>query len=52
MRRAGGLWPQVVAFENLLRAARQAQAGKRWRVPVLAFNENLGLPALQTAVTG
>lgn len=41
MKRAGQLWPQVVAFENLYRAARQAQAGKRFRDNVLDFNHNL-----------
>ena len=29
MRRAGGLWPRVVAFQNLCRAARRAARGKR-----------------------
>jgi RNA-directed DNA polymerase len=41
MKRAGNLWPQVVAFENLLRAARAAQKGKRFRGNVLEFNFNL-----------
>lgn len=41
MRRHGNLWPQVIAFENLLVAARQAQQGKRYRINVLAFNSAL-----------
>jgi hypothetical protein len=41
MKRYGNLWPQVVAFENLLQASRQAQRGKRFRPNVLAFNYNL-----------
>lgn len=41
MKRYGNLWPQVIAFENLLQAARQAQKGKRYRPNVLEFNYNL-----------
>lgn len=41
MKRHGNLWPQVIAFDNLWRAARQAQRGKRWRPNVLEFNFNL-----------
>lgn len=41
MKRYGNLWSQVIAFENLLQAARQAQRGKRFRSSVLAFNYNL-----------
>lgn len=41
MKRYGNLWPQVIAFENLLRAARQAQKGKRFRSNVLDFNYHL-----------
>lgn len=41
MKRHGRLWPQVVDFGNLLRAARQAQRGKRLRDNVLAFNHAL-----------
>lgn len=41
MKRYGDLWWQVVAFENLLQASRQAQQGKRYRPNVLAFNYNL-----------
>ena len=38
MKRHGDLWPQVIAFENLMTAARQAQKGKRFRANVLEFN--------------
>jgi retron-type reverse transcriptase len=38
MIRYGNLWPDIVDFENLLVAARQAQRGKRFRGNVLAFN--------------
>ena len=41
MKRFGRLWPQVVAFENLLQAAKQAQRAKRFRENVLAFNDRL-----------
>ena len=41
MKRYGNLWTEVVNFENLLSAARQAQKGKRFRDNVLAFNYNL-----------
>lgn len=41
MKRYGNLWHQVIDFENLLDAARQAQRGKRFRKNVLAFNYNL-----------
>jgi hypothetical protein len=41
MKRYGNLWTEVVSFENLLAAARQAQKGKRFRDNVLAFNYNL-----------
>lgn len=41
MKRYGNLWPEIIAFENLLLAARQAQRGKRFRDNVLAFNYNL-----------
>lgn len=41
MKRYGNLWHQVVEFENLLIAARNAQKGKRFRDNVLAFNYNL-----------
>ncbi len=38
MKRYGKLWCQVIAFHNLLLAARQAQRGKRFCGNVLAFN--------------
>jgi retron-type reverse transcriptase len=41
MKRYGNLWPQIIEFENLLQAARQAQKGKRFRDNVLEFNYNL-----------
>jgi RNA-directed DNA polymerase len=41
MKRYGNLWSQVIAFENLLQASRQAQRGKRFRSSVLAFNYNI-----------
>jgi RNA-directed DNA polymerase len=47
MKRYGNLWHQVVDFENLLLAARQARRGKRFRQNVLAFNYNLESELLQ-----
>ena len=41
MKRVGNLWPQVIDFENLYHAARQAQQGKRFKPGVLAFNHRL-----------
>lgn len=41
MKRAGQLWSEVVAFENLLRAYRKARRGKRNRAAVAAFSLNL-----------
>ncbi|MEO1299129.1 MAG: RNA-directed DNA polymerase [Cyanobacteria bacterium J06636_16] len=38
MKRHGNLWPAIIDFENLLKAARQAQQGKRFRANVLEFN--------------
>lgn len=38
MKRHGGLFPQVCAFSNLRLAAQRAQASKRYRREVLAFN--------------
>ncbi len=43
MKRAGGLWPEITSFANLLHAARQAQQGKRYRSNVLAFNARIEL---------
>jgi retron-type reverse transcriptase len=41
MKRYDNLWPEIIAFENLLAAAQKAQKGKRFRHNVLAFNYNL-----------
>jgi RNA-directed DNA polymerase len=41
MKRYGNLWSQVIEFENLWKASRQAQKGKRFRESVLAFNHHL-----------
>lgn len=41
VKRYGNLWPQVVDFENLLMAARNAQRGKRMQASVLQFNYRL-----------
>ena len=41
MKRYGNLWSQIIAFENLLIAAWQAQKGKRFRANVLEFNDRL-----------
>lgn len=38
MKRFGNLYPQITEFENLLKAAKQAQRGKRFRDNVLRFN--------------
>lgn len=47
MKRYGNLWPQIIDFENLLMASRQAQKGKRFRANVLDFNYRLELELLQ-----
>ncbi|WP_008310083.1 Retron-type reverse transcriptase [Leptolyngbya sp. PCC 6406] len=47
MKRYGNLWPQIIDFENLLQAARQAQQGKRYRPNVLAFNYHLNQELLR-----
>ncbi len=41
MKRYGNLWPQIIDFENILLAARNAQLGKRWTASVLQFNYHL-----------
>lgn len=41
MKRVGDLFDSVCSFGNLLRAARRAQAGKRYRRAVLLFNLRL-----------
>ena len=38
MKRHGNLWPDVVSFEALLRAADGARRGKRFRPAVAAFH--------------
>jgi retron-type reverse transcriptase len=47
MKRHGNLWSQVIDFENMLEAARQAQKGKRFQKNVLKFNYNLEQELLQ-----
>jgi len=37
MKRLGGIWPQVIDFQNLLRAYRRARRGKRSRPGVEEF---------------
>ncbi len=41
MKRYGNLYHQITDFSNLLKAAKQAQRGKRFRESVLKFNYNL-----------
>lgn len=41
MKRRGGLFERIVAFENLWLAARRAQRGKRFRPETAAFNFEL-----------
>jgi len=41
MKRIGNLWEQVISFENLLQAAKQAQKGKRHRPDVTEFNHEI-----------
>lgn len=52
MRRLGGLWERVTAFENLLAAYRKARLGKRTRPAVARFALNLEgeILALQSAL--
>ncbi len=47
MRRAGGLWPGIVSFENLTRAARRAARGKRDSVSAARFLDRLEPEALR-----
>lgn len=47
MKRYGNLYAQITTFENLLAAAHQAQHQKRYRDPVLAFNDQLERELLQ-----
>lgn len=41
MKRNGNLFDKIIKFENLLKASKQAQSGKRFRDSVLEFNDNL-----------
>lgn len=41
MKRYGNLYPQIIDFENIILASRQAQKGKRFRDNVLEFNYHL-----------
>lgn len=41
MKRYSNLYPQIIKFENILLASRQAQKGKRFRDNILEFNYNL-----------
>ncbi len=41
MKRYRNLWPQIIAFENLLLASKKAQKSKRFHPNVLKFNYNL-----------
>src|SRR5262249_28343020 len=41
MKRVGNLWPEVISFSNLWRAARKARRGKRLRPDVLRFEYDL-----------
>jgi RNA-directed DNA polymerase len=41
MKRLGGIWPQVVSFENLLLAYRKARRGKSRKPDVARFELNL-----------
>ncbi len=47
MRRAGGLWPQIAAFDALYVAAKRAARGKRSGHSVASFLERLEPEALQ-----
>ena len=41
MKRLGGIWPQLVSFQNLLLAYRKARRGKRRRPGVAEFGLDL-----------
>ena len=41
MKRIGGLWPQIVTFDNLYLAYRKARRGKQGRDEVARFTLNL-----------
>lgn len=50
MKRYGNLWTQILEFDNLLMAARQAQRCKRFCRNVLEFNYSLELELCQLQV--
>ncbi len=54
MKRHNNLYPQIWTFDNLLRAARKAQQGKRFATGCRTFNLNLEghILALQEALRG
>lgn len=41
MKRHGKLWPQLISFQHLLRAAKKAKRGKRFRPSVASFEFRL-----------
>jgi retron-type reverse transcriptase len=41
MKRLGGIWPRIVAFDNLLAAFHRARCGKRRRPAVASFDLSL-----------
>jgi RNA-directed DNA polymerase len=41
VKRVGNLWPAITERENLVRAFHQAARGKRWKLEVRRFSENL-----------
>ncbi len=41
MKRTGNLWGQIITFENILLATKNAQKSKRFRPNILEFNFNL-----------
>ncbi len=42
MKRQSNLWPQIVAWDNLVLAHRRARAGKRFKESVLSFEWDRG----------
>lgn len=47
MKRYGGIWDHLLSWDNLLRAARKAQRGKRGRPEVLSFNDHQEIELLR-----
>ncbi|MEM7578403.1 MAG: reverse transcriptase domain-containing protein [Cyanobacteria bacterium P01_A01_bin.80] len=47
MKRRNHLYPQIIEFQNIFRAARQAQKGKRFQDNVLKFNYHLELELIK-----